>query len=79
VKVEKGQIWRHVRSGDVRTVLAIVPYRERALVPPSEIETQMGITHIAVMSLRDRRDSSDMVLTRGEPTYASSWELILGA
>lgn len=56
MKVAVGQIWEHVPSGDVRTVLAITTYRERVGVDPGDFEHDFGITHVATMG-SDRRDS----------------------
>lgn len=79
MKVEIGQVWRHKPSGDVRTVFAIVTYRERTGFEPREFERMFGHTHIAVMTPNpnDRRDSSDMVLVDGHhPAYPEDWEIV---
>lgn len=75
MRVEPGQVWRHVASGDVRTVLAVLTYRERTGFEPRERELAHGMTHIAAMGM-DCRDSSDMVLVEGRPAHPSSWELL---
>lgn len=77
-RVARGQRWRHKPSGDERTVIAVVTYRERTGFDPTEMERRSGITHIAIMSLVDTRDSSDMKLVDGRPAFPGDWEMLRG-
>lgn len=81
MKVAAGQRWKHVHSGDERTVVAIVTYREASGgYEPTGWLAECGVTHVAIMirddGRRDRRDSSDMLLIDGEPYSPRSWELL---
>ncbi len=87
MKVEIGQTWKHRPSGDVRTVLDIVPYYVAAgLRSELEVDPDRRLLKVARLArvrepdgwvARDRRDSSDMeVCPDGRPRFESDWELL---
>lgn len=85
MKVEQGQNWRHIPSGDERVVLDVVPYFVAAgCRAEGEVEQHWRGVQVARMArvresdgwiARDRRDSSDMILNAsGSPTAWREWE-----
>lgn len=75
IVVTGGQRWRHKPSDQVRTVLAVLTYKQRTGLEPGTFELAYGMTHIAAMGM-DRQDASDMILVDGEPAYPSEWEFV---
>jgi len=84
MKVANGQKWKHVPSGDERTVIDIVPYYVAAgCRAESDVEEHRRGVNVARLArvretdgwiARDCRDSSDMILNaRGEPKFAVEW------
>lgn len=84
MRVGPGSRWRHVASGDERTVIDVVPYCEAAqITQKAAADEGHGETLVARLArvrasdgwiARDCRDSSDMLLTPdGSPRSPTEW------